>query len=269
MTMNELTFFWFSLAGFLVSGIYAWGGHIFLGRLLRGTGLMVLVSWLLLTVGLIIRWVRLDHGPFTTMYEILGSNIWSFVLFFLIIYWRMPRIRILALLFLPVIYAMFAWMLMVPKTDVALPNTYNTAWLYVHISFGKVFMGALIISMLVSVVILVRQFLDRWIPDLPGERSLLELSYRFLLIALVFDSLMLIGGAIWAQQAWGRYWFWDSLETWSFISWLSIAVAVHLKITLKPEPAYFALFIIFIFIISFLTFFGVPFVNEIPHKGVV
>ena len=267
--MNELTLFWLSLGTFLIAGLYSWGGHIFMKRILRGTGPLMLIAWLLLTAGLVMRWIRLDHGPFTNMYEILASNIWSFVAFFLFVYWRAPRLRVLAMLFLPVVYAMFAWMLMVPKTDIPLPNTYHTAWLYVHISFGKVFMGALIVSMLVSVIILVRQFLERWLPDLPGELSLQELSYRFLLVALVFDSLMLIGGAIWAQQAWGRYWFWDSLETWSFISWLSLALAVHLKLTLKPEPAYFALFVIFIFVISFLTFFGVPFVNEIPHKGVV
>lgn len=267
--MNEILFLWLSLGGFLAAGLYAWVGYIFRNSLPLGTGPLMLVSWMILTIALLMRWVRLDHGPFTNMFEILASNIWSMVLFFLIVYWRMPKVRVLALLFLPFVYGMFAWLLMVPKADYPLPDTYNTAWLYVHIGFGKVFMGALIISAILSVIIVVRQWLEKWLPELPGEYSLQELSYRFLLLALVFDSLMLIGGAIWAQQAWGRYWFWDSLETWSFISWLSLGLAIHLKITLKPIPSYFALFVIFIFFISFLTFFGVPFVNQIPHKGAV
>ena len=31
-------------------------------------------------------------------------------------------------------------------------------------------------------------------------------------------------GAIWAENAWGRYWGWDPKETWAFITWLVYAV---------------------------------------------
>jgi len=267
--MNELLFLWLSFGIVLMSGIYSWIHYLFKKVLPGRIGTIIFASWLLLFIALILRWVRLDHGPFTNMFEILASNIWSLMLFYLLVYWRVPRLRVTVLLFLPLMYIMYAWLLMVPKTDLPLPRTYNTVWLYVHIGFGKIFMGALVVSAILSIIILIRQWLDKWLPELPGEFSLQELSYRFLILALLFDSLMLIGGAIWAQQAWGRYWFWDSLETWSFISWLSLAVAVHLKITLKPEPSYYALFTLFVFMISFLTFFGVPFLNQIPHKGAI
>jgi len=267
--MNELLFLWLSLGVILFTGLFGWISYIFKERLPSQLGGLLFISWGLLTVALILRWIRLDHGPFTNMFEILASNIWSLILCYLLVFWKMPRLRVTSLIFLPLIYIMYAWLLMVPRTDFPMPSTYNTAWLYVHIGFGKIFMGALVVSAILSLIIIVRQWLDKWLPELPGEYSLQELSYRFLILALLFDSLMLIGGAIWAQQAWGRYWFWDSLETWSFISWLSLAVAVHLKITLKPEPSYYALFIIFVFIISFLTFFGIPFLNQIPHKGAI
>jgi hypothetical protein len=59
----------------------------------------------------------------------------------------------------------------------------------------------------------------------------------------VFDTLMLIVGAVWAQDAWGRYWAWDPLETWAFASWLALAAALHARATLRPAPAVFGLWL--------------------------
>ena len=40
-----------------------------------------------------------------------------------------------------------------------------------------------------------------------------------------------IAGAIWAQEAWGRYWGWDPKETWSFITWTIFAGYLHARAT--------------------------------------
>lgn len=40
---------------------------------------------------------------------------------------------------------------------------------------------------------------------MPEDAALDALAWRFMLAALVFESLMLIAGAIWAQDAWGRF----------------------------------------------------------------
>jgi ABC-type transport system involved in cytochrome c biogenesis permease subunit len=88
-------------------------------------------------------------------------------------------------------------------------------------------------------------------------------------LALVFDSLMLITGAIWAQDAWGRYWAWDPLETSSFITWILLAFALHLRVTYRSSPRQGAWMAITVFLLAFITFFGVPFVSTAPHKGAV
>ena len=80
---------------------------------------------------------------------------------------------------------------------------------------------------------------------------------------------MLIAGAIWAQDAWGRYWAWDPLETWSFITWLLLALALHVRVTFKPTPVRTAWMVMVVFVMAFLTFFGVPFISESTHKGAV
>ena len=41
----------------------------------------------------------------------------------------------------------------------------------------------------------------------------------------------IIAGAIWADQAWGRYWGWDPVETWAFITWVVYACFLHARAT--------------------------------------
>ncbi len=88
-------------------------------------------------------------------------------------------------------------------------------------------------------------------------------------LGFIFETLMLIAGAIWAQNAWGRYWSWDPLETWSFITWVVLAFALHLRATLKPAPRRGAVLILTVFVLAFLTFFGVPFISKVPHQGAI
>jgi len=81
--------------------------------------------------------------------------------------------------------------------------------------------------------------------------------------------LMLVAGAVWAQDAWGRYWAWDPLETWAFVTWLTLAGFLHARASLKLAPAAGAAMIMAVFVVAFLTFFGVPFVSMAPHKGAI
>ena len=40
-----------------------------------------------------------------------------------------------------------------------------------------------------------------------------------------------MAGAIWADEAWGRYWGWDPVETWAFITWVIYAAYLHARAT--------------------------------------
>ena len=63
--------------------------------------------------------------------------------------------------------------------------------------------------------------------------------------------------------------FWDPLETWAFLSWLALAAALHARATVRPSPATFGVWLGLVFVLAFLTFFGVPFISTVPHKGAV
>jgi ABC-type transport system involved in cytochrome c biogenesis permease subunit len=155
--------------------------------------------------------------------------------------------------------------------DGALPSSYHTVWLFIHIGFGKVFLGATLVAVGLAGVILLRKTLrgQAWFERLPADDRLDELAYRCMALGFVFETLMLVAGAIWAQDAWGRYWAWDPLETWSFLTWLVLGIALHARATFKLTPRVGASLVIAVFIIAFLTFFGVPFISTSPHKGAV
>ncbi|WP_017184951.1 c-type cytochrome biogenesis protein CcsB [Alkalibacillus haloalkaliphilus] len=59
-----------------------------------------------------------------------------------------------------------------------------------------------------------------------------DVMYRSIAIGFPLFTLGgLIFAAIWAQEAWGRFWGWDPKEVWALITWLFYAVFLHLRLT--------------------------------------
>lgn len=224
-----------------------------------------------LIVGIALRWLRLGHGPFLNMFEILASSLVSLGLAWRLASWRVPALRDGAPVALTVLAVMGAWLVTTNPMDTHLPATYEMPVLWLHVLLGKVFLGCALVATAMAGVMLTRATFRgaRWFARMPADARLDALAWRFMLAALVFESLMLIAGAVWAQDAWGRYWAWDPLETWAFVTWLALAAAVHVRITWRVGARQSALMIVGVFVIAFLTFFGVPFVTLAPHKGAV
>lgn len=267
---NELLVLWMAVVSFTIAGSLAIITVLFKRMTERSILGLMAIGLGLLTLAIALRWLRLGHGPFMTMFEILLSNAWSLSLVFIISYWKIRQIRPIAAVLMPIFFIMLGWMMFQYKGDSSLPPTYETIWLYIHIGLGKVFFGATLVAVGLALVIILRILgAQRLFSSMPGSKSLDELAYRFLSVGLVFDSLMLVSGAIWAQDAWGRYWAWDPLETWAFITWLFLAFAIHARLTLRPHPTYSAIMVLVVFVLGFLTFFGIPFISAVPHQGMV
>ncbi|HEV2921321.1 MAG TPA: cytochrome c biogenesis protein CcsA, partial [Actinomycetota bacterium] len=66
---------------------------------------------------------------------------------------------------------------------------------------------------------------------LPASASLDKFSYRVNAAVFPLWTFTIIAGAIWAGDAWGRYWGWDPKETWSFITWTIFAAYLHARAT--------------------------------------
>jgi ABC-type transport system involved in cytochrome c biogenesis permease subunit len=226
---------------------------------------------LLLSCAIAARWMRIGHGPWISLFELLMSQMWSLGLVFSLLYWRIPGLRPSAVVVLPVMWILGSWVLLLEPAASHFPSTYYNEWKWIHVGLGKVFLALLLAGVGLGGVLLLR-YTDRgkaWFRHMPSDVTVDRLAWRLMMLALVFDSLMLVAGAVWAQDAWGRYWAWDSLETSAFITWLCIALGLHLRLSYRIPYWASGLMIIGIFAMAFATYFGAPYISPAAHKGMV
>ncbi|MBS2030203.1 MAG: cytochrome c biogenesis protein CcsA [Deltaproteobacteria bacterium] len=76
---------------------------------------------------------------------------------------------------------------------------------------------------------------------LPEPKLLDDVTYKVIVAGFPLLSIGIVLGAMWAYEAWGRYWGWDPKETWALITWFVYAIYLHTRITLgwtgKPGAA--------------------------------
>ncbi|WP_331507828.1 cytochrome c biogenesis protein CcsA [Novimethylophilus sp.] len=267
----ELASFWAALVGYSIATALALWGLVFRKHPERTLLALMTVAWGLHTAAIIARWIRIDHLPVGSTFEMLSANIWGLMAAVVLAYWINPRLRAFAAIVLPIIIIIMGWMIMVPRDASSLPPTYNTVWLFIHIGFIKLFLGSAFVALGIGGIVLLRAAdigRDRF-ARLPDDLSLDGTAYRCMALALIFDTLGIVAGAIWAQDAWGRYWSWDRLEVWSLITWLSIALTLHVRTPFRTTPRTNSILTIATFILAFMTFFGIPFVSKALHQGLV
>lgn len=66
---------------------------------------------------------------------------------------------------------------------------------------------------------------------LPDPERLDRMAYNLIMFGFPFMTLILITGAIWAHEAWGRFWGWDPKETTALVTWLIYAAYIHARRT--------------------------------------
>jgi cytochrome c-type biogenesis protein CcsB len=119
----------------------------------------------------------------------------------------------------------------------------HSYWIAIHVTAMIVAIGSYIVAAVMTVLYLLadrhaRRYGDRTpggfgaiLQRIPSRESLDRLSYRTVVFAFPVWTFAIIAGAIWADQAWGRYWGWDPKETWSFITWVVYAGYLHARAT--------------------------------------
>jgi len=181
-----------------------------------------------------------------------------------------PAVRMGAPFAVGTLLLLFLWAVYTDPGFKPLPPTYQTPWLWAHVITGKLFLGCCLVATSLGLWLLIS---PKWLPaegvtGVPPQR-IERLVWLWLTIAFLFHSSMLTAGAVWAQDAWGRFWDWDPLETWAFATWLCMAVSLHARAVFHIGPRGASLFALATFVLAFLTFFGVPFFSINPHQGAV
>ncbi len=269
--LPESAFLLLGVAAYALAALAAWAGALLRRRVDALVALATCLAVSACLTAIALRWQQTGDGPFLTLYEILLSNLFSLGFIYAVVHFAVPRARPASLLVLPVLVLLGLWTLDSDPAPLELPATYDTALLWIHVGVGKVFLGLNMVAVGLAGLVFLHHFKGTSViaSAVANDDALDDLAWRFMAVAFVFHSLMLIAGAVWAQDAWGRFWAWDSLETWAFITWLVMALSLHARVTWRIPRWAGSLMILSVFVLAFLTFFGVPFTSVGPHKGIL
>ena len=89
---------------------------------------------------------------------------------------------------------------------------------------------------------------------------------RIIGISFIMLTITIVLGAIWAEQAWGRYWTWDPKEDWAMITWIVYAIYLHVHRQRFWRGKNSNILAISGFIIVLFTKFGVNFILSGLHS---
>ncbi len=97
-------------------------------------------------------------------------------------------------------------------------------------------------------------------------REMDRLIYQAVVLGFIFLTLGILTGAVWADQAWGRYWSWDPKETWSLITWFIYAGLLHARLVKGWAGRRIAWIAVLGFMAVLFTYFGVSFLLSGLHS---
>lgn len=207
-----------------------------------------------LTASLVARAVETGHGPFANQYEFAVAFGWGMIAAY-VYSERRYHVRTLALLVLPIATALLIYAMTVGATALPLvPALQNNLLLSLHVAFAIVAYGALSVACAAGVLYLIQPEEGR--KGLPRPELLDEIAYRAVIVAFPLLTMVIILGAVWADQAWGTYWSWDPKETASLVTWLIYGGYLHARVVRGWRGRKAAWLLMLGFAAVLFTFFG-------------
>ena len=200
------------------------------------TALMIL-GFLLLLAGVIVRGLSAHRVPWGNMYEFSITGALAFTGAYLAALKKFD-LRWLGLpISIAVLLVLGTAITLLYRPSAPLVPALKSTWLVVHVSAAIISGGVFLLANTIAGTYLILDRMESrggrnaWAKRLPSLEVLDQLTYR--LVAFVFPlwTFAVIAGAIWAESAWGRYWGWDPKETWAFITWVAYAAYLHARVT--------------------------------------
>lgn len=268
---QEIVLMWTAVSVYAAGSVLLTVGFVFAKERLLRLGTWVSVGGLLphlMATG--VRWIRVEHGPYLGFYEVVsGLAITSVVLYGLIV-WAYPKLAAAGVILMPLSFVTLAGAMFAPKGAMEVTGKLASWWLTIHVTFAKLSYGAFIAGFVLGLLYLMREHgatgrMADVFEKLPSQEVIDDLEFRFVAVGFIFLGVMITSGAVWANEAWGRYWNWDPIETWSLISWICYAAYLHLRLTLGWKGKRSAWVAVLALPIVVFALIGVPLVYSSLH----
>ncbi|WP_431235056.1 c-type cytochrome biogenesis protein CcsB [Mycolicibacterium psychrotolerans] len=202
---------------------------------------LVYLGIALLFVCIVLRGLATARVPWGNMYEFI--NLTSFCgLIAASIVLRKPQYRALwVFVLVPVLILLTVSGRWLYTNAAPVMPALQSYWLPIHVSVVSLGSGVFLVAGVASILFLLKMSsladpgregrLAQIVERLPDAQTLDRIAYRTTIFAFPIFGFGVIFGAIWAEEAWGRYWGWDPKETVSFIAWVVYAAYLHARST--------------------------------------
>ncbi len=188
------------------------------------------------------RAIAANRVPWGNMYEFCTTGALFVALIFLITLTRKDLRFVGSFVVGLIVIMLYAATVGFPTPVSNLIPALQSYWLVVHVSVAVASAALFTITFAMSVLQLLQSSREnqaaaggeermRFLRLVPSALSLENLAYRLNALAFVGWTFTLMAGAIWAEQAWGRYWGWDTKEVWTFVIWTVYAGYLHARAT--------------------------------------
>jgi cytochrome c-type biogenesis protein CcsB len=246
----------------------------------RAANIGMALTWLafgVLLVGVVLRGVWAGRVPWGNMYEFSISSAAGILAVFLAISLRRD-VRWLGLfIVVPVLLTLGLAVTVLYTESAQLVPALKSWWLVIHVLAAIVGGGAFTLAAASAGLALIRSRAERLgkqdlglASRIPPAARLEQFTNRVVVFAFPIWTFAVVAGAIWAENAWGRYWGWDPKETWAFITWVVYAAYLHARSTAGWRNNRASVIAIVGWVSFLINYFGVNlFVNSLhSYAGV-
>jgi cytochrome c-type biogenesis protein CcsB len=195
------------------------------------------------TVAVVTRGLAVHRAPWGNMYEFVTALTCVAAIFFLFVMIKYRAWALGVFVMGAVVVALGLAETLIYTAAGQLVPALQSYWLDIHVTAMTLATGIFFVAAVLGVVYLAADRQSRRIaagrPEsghgilrrLPSVEQIDRLTYRTVMFGFPVWTFGVIAGAIWADQAWGRYWGWDPVETWAFITWVLYAAFLHARAT--------------------------------------
>lgn len=222
-----------------------------------------ILAFILHTAGLALRWYISGHAPWSDAYESLVYIAWALALSG-ILFSRRSAISLALSTILAGCVLFVAHLSWIDPQITNLMPVLRSYWLTIHVSVITASYGFLgLCSLLGIFTLLLFSLQNRYKENIQFSQNILEATRINEMAMILGLGLLTVGnflGGVWANESWGRYWGWDSKETWALISILVYAAVLHMRFIKALNSQYaFAVASMFAYWSIIFTYFGVNF----------
>lgn len=218
------------------------------------------LAFLVLMAALAARWMDLERLPVTSLYEFSLLFVWGILSAYLIMR-RFMKAPSLTMLVGFITFIILSYVGTLSPEAMPLMPALKSRWLTAHVMTAIIAYGAFAIAFCLSLLYLVKIRMQE--PEvsgkIPAASQLDRFAHGLIVVGFAFQTLVLVTGAVWAEEAWGHWWQWDPKETWALITWLVYAVYLHGYKSGKVRDKKAAIVSIVGFAVVIFTMFGVTF----------